>query len=98
VTLLEVCDQPGLLRLPAGSTQLQDLLVETVAGAPASVTPIDAVAAGIEAIGAMLQESRGRAFARQRQSIVAASAELRERELNKTCACSCASRSTRCGR
>jgi AcrR family transcriptional regulator len=67
----------------AGSAQLQDLLVQTVAGAPASVTPIDAVAAGIDAIGAALQESRGRAFARQRQSIVTASAELRERELNK---------------
>ena len=67
----------------AGSVQLQDLLVQTVADAPASATPIDAVAAGIEAIGAVLQESRGRAFARQRQSIVAASAELRERELNK---------------
>jgi AcrR family transcriptional regulator len=67
----------------AGSAQLQDLLVETVAGAPASVTPIGAVAAGIDAIGTVLQESRGRAFARQRQSIVSASAELRERELNK---------------
>jgi AcrR family transcriptional regulator len=67
----------------AGSGQLQDLLVETVAGAPASATPIDAVAAGIDAIGSVLQESRGRAFARQRQSIVAASAELQERELNK---------------
>ncbi|HEY2182503.1 MAG TPA: TetR family transcriptional regulator [Solirubrobacteraceae bacterium] len=67
----------------AGSAQLQDLLVEIVAGTPASVKPIDAVAAGIDAIGAALQESRGRAFARQRQSIVAASAELRERELNK---------------
>jgi AcrR family transcriptional regulator len=67
----------------AGSAQLQDLLVQTVAGAPASVTPIDAVAAGIDAIGTVLQESRGRAFARQRQSIVAGSAELRERELNK---------------
>jgi AcrR family transcriptional regulator len=67
----------------AGSAQLQDLLVQTVAGAPASATPIDAVAAGIDAIGAVLQESRGRAFARQRQSIVTASAELRERELNK---------------
>jgi AcrR family transcriptional regulator len=67
----------------AGSGQLQDLLVETVAGAPASATPIDAVAAGIDAIGAMLQASRGRAFARQRQSIVDASAELQERELNK---------------
>jgi AcrR family transcriptional regulator len=67
----------------AGSGQLQDLLVQTVADAPATATPIEAVAAGIEAIGTVLQESRGRAFARQRQSIVAASAELRERELNK---------------
>jgi AcrR family transcriptional regulator len=67
----------------AGSGQLQDLLVQTVAAAPASSAPIEAVAAGIEAIGAVLQESRGRAFARKRQSIVASSAELRERELNK---------------
>jgi AcrR family transcriptional regulator len=67
----------------AGSGQLQDLLVQTVADAPATATPIDAVAAGIEAIGTVLQESRGRAFARRRQSIVGASAELRERELNK---------------
>jgi AcrR family transcriptional regulator len=67
----------------AGSGQLQDLLVQTVTDAPASATPIDAVAAGIEAIGTVLQESRGHAFACQRQSIVGASAELRERELNK---------------
>jgi len=67
----------------AGSGQLQDLLVQTVADAPTWAPPIDAVAAGIEAIGTMLQESRGHSFARQRQSIVAASAELRERELNK---------------
>jgi len=67
----------------AGSGQLQDLLVQTVADAPASAAPIGAVTAGIEAVGSVLQESRGRAFARQRQSIVAASAELRERELNK---------------
>ena len=67
----------------AGSGQLQDLLVQAVADASASAAPIDAVTAGLEAIGAVLQESRGRAFARRRQSIVAASAELRERELNK---------------
>jgi hypothetical protein len=41
------------------------------------------VTAGIEAIGTVLQERRRQAFARRRQSIVAASAELRERELNK---------------
>ena len=67
----------------AGSGPLQDLLVQTVADAPASAAPIDAVEAGIEAIGTMLEERRGRAFARERQHIVAASAELRERELNK---------------
>jgi AcrR family transcriptional regulator len=67
----------------AGSGQLQDLMVQAVIDAPASGAPIDAVAAGLEAIGTMLQESRGRAFARRRQSIVAASGELRERELNK---------------
>src|SRR5689334_17841091 len=66
-----------------GSGPLQDLLVQTVADAPASATPIDAMAAGLEAIGTVLQESRGRAFARQRQSIVTASPELQERELNK---------------
>ena len=74
-------DKPEVLF--AGSRQLQDLLVQTVADAPATATPIDAVAAGIEAIGTVLQGSRGRAFARKRQSIVDASAELRERELNK---------------
>src|ERR1700730_8610762 len=74
-------DKPAVLF--AGSRQLQDLLVQTVADAPATATPIDAVAAGIEAIGTVLQGSRGRAFARKRQSIVDASAELRERELNK---------------
>jgi AcrR family transcriptional regulator len=67
----------------AGSGRLQDLLAQAVADAPASATPIEAVAAGIEAIGTVLQESRGRAFARQRQSIVTANVELRERELNK---------------
>jgi AcrR family transcriptional regulator len=74
-------DKPEVLF--AGSGRLQELLVQTVADAPATATPIDAVAAGIEAIGTALQEGRGRAFARQRHSIVAASAELRERELNK---------------
>jgi len=67
----------------AGSGQLHDLLVQTVADAPASAAPLDATVAGIEAIGALIEERRGRALARQRQEIVSASAELRERELNK---------------
>src|SRR5580704_10480473 len=70
----------------AGATQLQDLVVSAVASAPDSATPLEAAIAGIEAASAMLEELRGRAFARQRQAIVAASPELRERELDKLAA------------
>jgi AcrR family transcriptional regulator len=65
----------------SGAGSLQELLVSTVAGAPGSAAPIEAVAAGLEAAGAALQERR--AFARQRQRIIAANTELQERELIK---------------
>jgi AcrR family transcriptional regulator len=64
-----------------GANEFQDAFVGTVAGAPASLSPIEAVTAGLEAAAELLQERR--AFARQRQAIIAASAELRERELIK---------------
>jgi AcrR family transcriptional regulator len=64
-----------------GAGALQDLLVTTVADAPASASPLEAVAAALEAAGTLLQERRE--FARQRQVVIAASAELRERELIK---------------
>ena len=44
----------------AGAGDLQDLLVGTVASAPASLAPLDAVAAGLEAAGALFQEYRAR--------------------------------------
>src|ERR1700758_1617490 len=56
----------------AGTDALQELLVSPVAGAPDSAAPMDAVATGLEAVGALLQERHE--FARQRQSIIAASA------------------------
>jgi AcrR family transcriptional regulator len=65
----------------AGAGSLQELLVSTVASAPDSAAPIDAVAAALEAAGALLQERRE--SARQRQTIIAANAELQERELIK---------------
>ena len=65
----------------SGAGSLEELLVSTVAGAPGSAAPMDAVAAALEAAGALLQERRG--FARQRQSIIAANTELQERELIK---------------
>ena len=55
--------------------------MSTVASAPDSAAPIDAVAAALEAAGALLQERRK--SARQRQAVIAANAELRERELIK---------------
>jgi AcrR family transcriptional regulator len=65
----------------AGAGTLQDFLVSTLASAPDSAAPIDAVAAAIEAAGALLQERRE--YARQRQAIIAANVELQERELIK---------------
>jgi AcrR family transcriptional regulator len=64
-----------------GAGALQELLVNAVADAPGSLAPIDAVAAALEAAGALLQERRE--FARQRQSVIAANVELQERELIK---------------
>ena len=68
----------------ASAGQLQDFLVSTLASAPDSAAPIDAVAAALEAAGALLQE-RGE-YAGQRQAVIAANAELQERELIKLAA------------
>ena len=65
----------------AGAEALQELLVSTVAEAPASLAPIDAAAVGLEAIGAFIQA--GGDLARRRQAIIASSTELQERELIK---------------
>jgi citrate synthase len=59
----------------------RDLLARAVAQAPASAAPMDAVAAALEAMAAMLQENPERV--RLRDAIVSANAELRERELIK---------------
>jgi AcrR family transcriptional regulator len=65
----------------AGADTLQELVVTAVASAPASAAPIAAAAAGVEAAGALLEERRE--YARQRQAVIAANTELRERELIK---------------
>ncbi|MCM2415739.1 MULTISPECIES: TetR/AcrR family transcriptional regulator [unclassified Streptomyces] len=65
----------------AGSASLQDLFVSTLTGAPESAVPIDAVAAALDAAAAVFQERYE--YARQRQQIIAANAELQERELIK---------------
>src|SRR6266851_5579879 len=64
-----------------GAGTLQELLVSAVGSAPDSAAPINAIAAALEAAAALLQERRE--YARQRQTVIAANAELRERELIK---------------
>lgn len=71
-----------------GSGSLQELFVSTVAGAPDSAAPIDAVAAALDATAAVFQERRE--SARQRQAVIAANAELQERELIKLASLSAA--------
>ncbi len=64
-----------------GQGMLQEHLVSTIASTPDSVAPLDAVAAALGAAGALIQERRD--SARQRQAIIDANPELRERELIK---------------
>ncbi|MES4901848.1 MULTISPECIES: TetR family transcriptional regulator [unclassified Streptomyces] len=65
----------------AAGGSLQELFVSTVADVPDSVAPIDAVATALEAVAAGFQGRH--AYARKRQAVIAANAELRERELIK---------------
>src|SRR5262245_15637215 len=68
----------------AGTDSLRELMVGAVAGVADSAAPIEAVAAGLDAIGAFLQP--GHDYSRRRQAVIAANAELRERELIKLAA------------
>ena len=67
-----------------GASALQDLLVNAVTGAPKEAAPLEAVAVALEAAGAVLEQRRD--FSRPRQRVIAASPELRERELIKLAA------------
>jgi len=64
-----------------GSASLQELLVAALEGAPDAASPMEAVAAALDEAAAVL--GQGREYSRKRQSVIAANAELRERELIK---------------
>jgi len=108
-TVAEIAERAGLTErtffrqysdkrevLFAGGSEFQELVVSAIASAPASLPPIDAVAAGLDAAAALLQKRR--AFARMRQAIIAANAEVRERELIKLASLSAAIADTLRGR
>jgi len=65
----------------AGAGALQELLVRGVAQAPAAAAPLGAIAGALEA-AAPLFAARGD-YPRRRQAVIAANAELQERELIK---------------
>lgn len=67
-----------------GAGTLAELMVDAVAAAPGDAPPLDAVAAALDAAAGVLAERRE--FARRRQAIIAANAELQERELIKLAA------------
>jgi AcrR family transcriptional regulator len=64
-----------------GAAVFAEQFVAPVAAAPDTAAPMEAVAAGLASAAALLEDRRD--FARQRQTIIAASAELRERDLSK---------------
>jgi AcrR family transcriptional regulator len=93
-TVAEIAQRAGLTKrtffryfadkrevLFGAGTEFQDLITAAAAAAPPDAAPLEAVAAGLVAAGAMLEERR--AFARQRQAVIAANPELQERELMK---------------
>jgi len=93
-TIVEIAERAGLTArtffrhfpdkrevLFAGSTELRDQMVKAVADAPASTSPMDAVAAALDAAAAVLGGRHP--HSRRRQSVIVANAELRERELMK---------------
>src|SRR3989441_9214047 len=59
----------------AGAEDLAELVVTTLAAAPAAAGPLDATAAALDTVAAAFHDRRP--FARRRQSVIAAHAELR---------------------
>ena len=69
----------------AGEETHGRLMADAIAAAPDSATPLQAVAAGLDAIAAIFTDDR-REFATRLRAVVAGSSELRERALSKRAA------------
>jgi AcrR family transcriptional regulator len=72
----------------SGAGPLQELFVSTLDDTPDTAAPIDAMAAALDAVAARFFDRRD--FARQRQAVIMAHAELQERELIKLASLSAA--------
>jgi AcrR family transcriptional regulator len=67
-----------------GGEEFEALFADGLAGVPASATPMEAIAATLEAVAAGFRPTRD--FARRRQTVITANAGLQERELVKLAA------------
>lgn len=65
----------------AGAPVMRELFVQAVTDAPWSAAPADVLVAGFDAVSEMFTDRRD--VARQRQTVIAANADLQERELIK---------------
>jgi AcrR family transcriptional regulator len=72
----------------AGSAALEEHLVHALEAAPESATPMQAIAAALQAAATTLGQHGE--YSRRRQSVINANAELRERELIKLASLSAA--------
>jgi AcrR family transcriptional regulator len=94
-TVAEIADRAGVTArtffrhfadkrevLFAGSEELQKHMVAALTAAPASATPMEAVAAAVLSSAEIFDDLR-RDFSRRRQVVITATPELRERELIK---------------
>src|SRR5579862_9895202 len=83
-TVAEIAERAGLTErtffryfadkrevLFGGAEEVKGQLVDAVAGAPSSATPLEAVSAGLMAFAKLLDEQRGRQFARKRSRVIA---------------------------
>ena len=64
-----------------GSAELQTAMVAALEGAPVAASPMEAVAAALDTAADLIGGNHE--FSQRRQSVIAANAELRERELIK---------------
>ena len=66
-----------------GDGTMNGLLAEAIAAAPATATPLEAVAQALDAIGRRAFTPARRAFVARRRAVIAANPELQEREALK---------------
>ena len=94
-TVAEIAERAGLTKrtffrhfadkrevLFSGQDLLRRLVIEAITDAPESATPLDAVAAMLDALASLFVQERIE-LVRQRQAVIAAHTDLQERELLK---------------